>query len=84
MKQAPTKSNYPYPSRFGSHRIMAKVHQEGEEQVLFGGTQVMLEDEFGTYLTEKSRLDNGLADPNRYAASRIARLLQGRREKDAR
>jgi hypothetical protein len=32
--------------------------------------QVFCQDDKGYYLTEKSRLDNGLADPNRYSERR--------------
>ena len=45
-------------SWFGSHAEM--VVEEISEK------EVMCEDQNGRYKTLKSRLDNGLADPNRY------------------
>ena len=33
--------------------------------------KVVIEDEHGYYITDVSRLDNGLADPNRYNTSRL-------------
>ena len=50
------EEKYPYPSRFGSHKLMV-VNESGDK--------VICKDEFGEYETEKWRLDNGLADPNR-------------------
>ena len=37
-------------------------------------------DDSGPYLTERSRLDTGLADPNRYAESRIGNLFTGEKK----
>lgn len=59
--------DYPYPSRFGSHSSMVK------ELVIPG--VVKLTDEFGDYTTEASRLDTGIADPNRFAESRLSKLF---------
>lgn len=59
----PTKqAEYQYPSNYGSHKSM--VVEERDD-----GT-VVCKDEFGNYVTDKDRLDTGLADPNRYAMSR--------------
>ena len=59
----PTKiEKYPYPSRYGSHKCM--VIRESYDAVL-------CKDEHGEYFTEKNRLDNGKADPNRYRESRL-------------
>ena len=65
----PNQQKYPYPSRFGSHKSMV-VKEDGEF--------VFCEDEFGQYKTLKNRLDNGCADPFRYAEERIQKLFQGK------
>ncbi len=52
------KEKYPYPSKFGSHKSM--VVGLGEQVI------VVCQDELGEYETDKWRLDNGLADPNRF------------------
>ena len=71
----PTKQEkYKYPSVFGSHKSM--VIEEKSD-----GT-VSCEDEFGIYTTTKNRLDDGCADPKRYAQSRIHKLFEGRKEKE--
>ena len=49
-------------SWFGSHAEM--VVEELEDG------KVVCKDDKGTYTTEKNRLDNGLADPNRYSNKR--------------
>jgi len=62
------KEKYPYPSRHGSHSSMINEEQTAELDALFGNSlQVVLEDEKGFYITQKRRLDTGLADPNRYS-----------------
>jgi len=33
--------------------------------------EVVLEDEYGYYTTERKRLDSGLSDPNRYKGDRL-------------
>jgi hypothetical protein len=71
--QMSQKKDYPYPSRFGSHKIMV-VREEGEN--------VVCVDEFGEYTTNKQRLDDGIADPKRYAEKRIQKLFQGRENKE--
>ena len=58
-----SEQKYPYPSHYGSHKSM--VASEGED-----GT-VICKDEHGEYQTTKDRLDSGLADPRRYALSRL-------------
>jgi len=55
---------YPFPSRYGSHSSMVvaeflAVTPTGVEDCL------LLQDEWGQYLTTPDRIDNGLADPNR-------------------
>jgi len=49
-------------SWFGSHTDMVVEELEDGE--------VICKDDRGTYTTYKTRLDNGLADPNRYATRR--------------
>src|SRR5437879_9325691 len=59
-----------YPSDFCSHTSMANEELTGK---IAGAKQdatdpwVILADERGPYATRKSRLDSGLADPNRCA-----------------
>ena len=67
------QKEYPYPSRFGSHKSMV-VREDGEN--------VVCVDEFGEYTTPKNRVDSGIADPNRYAENRIQKLFQGRENKE--
>jgi|SRR5579859_1272522 len=58
-----------FPSDFGSHNSMANEELTGK---IAGAKQdatdpwVILADERGPYATRKSRLDTGMADPNRY------------------
>jgi hypothetical protein len=59
-----------YPSDFGSHAGMANEEVTGK---IVAAKQdaadpwVVLKDDRGDYATRKSRLDSGLADPNRFA-----------------
>jgi len=46
-------------SWFGSHAEMVVEELENGK--------VVCKDDKGTYITEKNRLDNGLADPKRYS-----------------
>lgn len=69
------KKDYPYPSRFGSHASM-KV-RDCED-----GLNCVCEDEFGEYTTPLRSLDNGLADPRRYAESRITKLFAGKNKEE--
>lgn len=66
---------YKLPSRFGSHQSM--VNEEKTKE-LNDPKLVVLVDEFGEYVTEKNRLDNGSSDPNRYEVGRISRLFAGK------
>ena len=59
-----------YPSDYGSH---ASMIDEEATKALKDRTKVVLRDDQGTYITERKRLDSGLADPNRYS---------GRKEKN--
>jgi hypothetical protein len=59
-----------YPSDFGSHTSMANEELTGKIAAAKQDATdpwVVLADERGTYATRKSRLDSGLADPNRCA-----------------
>jgi hypothetical protein len=58
-----------YPSEFGSHASMANEELTGK--IAAAGQDatdgwVILVDERGPFATRKSRLDTGLADPNRF------------------
>lgn len=73
-----TKSDYPFPSRFGSHASMideVATVALGDQSFYVGGPLVVIKDEFGTYTTERNRLDNRCADPNRYAFGRLQNRL---------
>ena len=56
------KEEYLYPSRFGSHASMIDEEKTSE---LNDESKVVLLDEYGHYVTCRTRLDNGLADPKR-------------------
>jgi hypothetical protein len=70
---------YGYPSVFGSHKSMINA---SETEKLNSSDLVVLTDEHGDYTTEKNKLDNGLADPNRYKTSRVGKLLAGKKKDD--
>jgi len=53
---------HPYPSRYGSHASMVSEWQRPLDCSL-----VICEDEKGFYVTDKDRLDSGLADIHRWA-----------------
>lgn len=53
-----------WPSDFGSH---ASMIDEAETTELNDPIKVVIRDDHGTYITLRNRLDNGLADPNRYS-----------------
>tara|TARA_Y100001938_G_C8024956_1_gene397467 strand:- start:188 stop:424 length:237 start_codon:yes stop_codon:yes gene_type:complete len=61
------------PSWFGSHTSMVVDHTKIEtknKDMELSGEKVVCQDDLGYYITEKNRLDNGLADPNRYSNSK--------------
>ena len=65
-KKEPEKQ---YPSNYGSHLSMIHKEKTGELEALHGNDKrVVLEDERGLYITYRSRLDSGLADPKRYSS----------------
>lgn len=45
--------------------------------------EVVCKDDKGFYITLKSRVDNGLADPNRYANEKSRLLLSEKTEKES-
>ena len=55
-------------SWFGSHKSMVVDHSDLDYSV--SEEQVVCKDDIGYYVTEKKRLDNGMADPNRYSNRR--------------
>ena len=63
-----------FPSQFGSHASM--LNAELNEKIVAdkqdaGDSWNILTDERGSYATRKSRLDTGMADPNRFAEQNI-------------
>ncbi len=59
-----------FPSDFGSHASMVDADQSAKiaaAQQDANDPWVLLADARGVYATRKSRLDTGLADPNRFA-----------------
>lgn len=66
------KEVYKYPTRFGSHAMMI---DEEKTAALSDPTKVVLLDEHGHYTTDRNRLDTRMADPNRYAESRLGNLF---------
>jgi len=60
-----------FPSKYGSHLSMIDEGKTAELEALYGDNKrVVLEDEKGQYITYRSRLDSGLADPRRYTSRR--------------
>ena len=53
-----------FPSPYGSHKSMVD-----ESCKLANDKFVVCIDEFGPYVTERNRLDSGLADPHRHATA---------------
>ena len=62
------------PSFYGSH---ASMIAEGEFEIEGGllENEVVLKDDKHYYVTLRNRLDNGSADPNRYASKRKVKLI---------
>lgn len=50
--------------------------EETDKLPLEANDIVVLTDEYGDYTTTKDRLDTRLADPNRYATSRLTKLFE--------
>jgi len=58
-------------SWFGSHsEMVVSEGEEGTPVVELNKEEVICKDDRGYYITNKNRLDNGLADPNRYTSSK--------------
>lgn len=55
------------PSPYGSHAVMVDDELTGK---LKSEDRVICRDEFGTYETDRKRLDNGLSDPVRMSLLR--------------
>ena len=77
----PKAEKYPYPSRYATHASM--VDKDMTEKMndlcaLFNVPKmVVCKDEHGFYITEKNRVDSGIADPNRYANSAARKIPEG-------
>lgn len=83
------QGDYPYPSRFGSHSSMEVIspiidsdppnpEAEALEQLILSleNHQILLEDEYGMYVTERKFLDTGLMDPHRTNGAKRPRILK--------
>lgn len=69
QNRIPTKhEDYKHKTRYGSHADMIDEEKTSE---LNDEKLVVLFDEHGYYITERTRLDNGLADPKRYNSKRL-------------
>jgi len=53
-------------SHFGSHSEMM-IDRSKYNNIQVNDNQVVCKDDEGYYITDLNRIDNGLADPNRYA-----------------
>ena len=72
-KQYETGKSITTKSWFGSHAEMVvdpSVFASGGAAVNLKDNEVFCQDDKGYYITEQRRLDNGMADPNRYSARR--------------
>jgi hypothetical protein len=65
-----------FPSRFGSHKSMIDSTIVPKDENL-----VVCKDEFGHYVTEKKRLDDRCADPNRFANTKYRNRVLEETEK---
>lgn len=74
MAKKQTVSNYPYPSRFGSHSSMVLGEADNNGMVPCG-------DEYGQYLTHYSNIDSGMVDPSRTDSRRLGKLFGGKKDK---
>ena len=76
QKQHETGQTITTKSRYGSHADMVVELEELQLSDLaelrdMEDYETVCKDDGGYYITLKSRLDNGLADPNRYADRRF-------------
>ena len=53
------------PSAYGSHKSMVVDHSQFD--LTLSEQDVLCKDETHYYITQRNRLDTGLADPNRYS-----------------
>lgn len=65
-----TSRVYTTKTPFGSHAEMI-VQDVSEFDICLKDNEVICKDDGGYYVTLKSRIDSGLADPNRYCSERI-------------
>ena len=61
-----TGKNVTTPSAFGSHSSMVIEASKYGDKILLNH-EIICKDDDGLYITAKNRIDDGLADPNRYA-----------------
>lgn len=54
------------PSPYGSHTSMVVNHEK--YNMALSEDEVLCKDDYRFYITKKSRLDNGMADPARYSS----------------
>ena len=57
-------------THFGSHKEMVVEPIPEQSGIHLKANEVICRDDLGLYITEKTKLDNGLADPNRYSESK--------------
>ena len=58
-------------SWFGSHtEMVVSGEDEGTPVIKLKKNEVVCKDDKGYYITYRSRLDNGMADPNRYSSKK--------------
>lgn len=64
---------------FGSDSDMI-VDLSSYKPISIGNDQVVCRDDRGFYITQKNRIDTGLADPNRYANTKSRIVLEELKE----
>ena len=72
-KRHQTGNSVTTPSWFGSHKSMVVDHSDLQKEganIVLSESQVLCKDDRGYYVTEKNKLDTGIADPNRYSSRR--------------
>lgn len=79
IREKKEKSNYSFPSRFGSHLSMV---DEELTKKLDDVNKVVCNDEHGSYVTFRNRLDSGVSDPARYETKRVEYLCRKNSELD--
>jgi hypothetical protein len=62
---------------FGSHsNMIAGCEDPAIQTIKIHENQVICKDDAGYYITDKTRIDSGLADPNRYANENARQIFQ--------